>query len=884
MASIGKLIFTPANGTVETTFALANFNFDFSLFKIAAPKEFEGVGSALSSNRRENAESGRAHVTARKLAALFDSLLPATPALIQAYGQRTSEISQSLISESDTEREGLFAGQAGADGTTIWAAATSGQSAIKLEEWDASARSWLRTADRVKKLQQTQFEVITKSIGIPVNTKPQVYDSVMQAWTTALSGAENLIKGMPQRTQSGEILLGLSAWHIYPDLLILDASNTIVKQHDALVHDGGILTSGLQLSSTAHDLGVYWSLPLAHLRYYGDPIISSRSIAVDGTRLTIDELFQAVLGSVISSMTGDGLYKVEEIIEYAEWLKNLSEKVLEAFVANPERDFPIASFGSTWLCKLSHAAQRFLNSAGPDRQRYLQLIGLGSRRATEILPKTCQPHFGLSTYQRYLRLIKNPEMKIEVLRVLASHLGLQSNEPFIRYRQNCQKCHCSVFEYATAIPQIRLSAERTRDGEEKEVHQHVRWIHKHKPHSAGSYPFEGGHGYNETQWDDPSIDPHFASEEEEWVPPTVDDVCEAFVSRKIALAQAREEVHPLEGQSLKCYESSGGLYVRWQVTPSETLPSVSTASTDTQNAYMNSESMVELSPRYDLLVGHSDDAALFILGRDSTRIQKATQNIPQYANRCEMGQLFGADNVCLSTLLAEFSESLREVDGKYLESLIAIASVANIYKLLPHATVSVRLLEQKLSESRWLPKVLPVQFAPTVNLSLVFENSARKLLDCLKPYELTRMEAFAAICMLESGEINLEPKHFSNVMALSTGDSIYVAAALLCDPSETPLSHEIRRIVGNVGRPGIALLIPCSDPKIKRSELNSWNLINNGDFNGELQDSFQDTSLHLSFTGFSLPIDTGVVGGQDSEVILLESVVSLHERETRNIV
>ena len=73
--------FTPAacNSTLEIAPALANINFDFSLYKVEAPKEFDGVGSAMSSARCDKAENGLPHATAQKLGALFEMVLPLTP-------------------------------------------------------------------------------------------------------------------------------------------------------------------------------------------------------------------------------------------------------------------------------------------------------------------------------------------------------------------------------------------------------------------------------------------------------------------------------------------------------------------------------------------------------------------------------------------------------------------------------------------------------------------------------------------------------------------------------------------------------------------------------------------------------------------------------------
>lgn len=51
MTSISKLMPSAANFQVEISPAFANLNFDFSLYKVQPPVEFEGVGSALSGLR-----------------------------------------------------------------------------------------------------------------------------------------------------------------------------------------------------------------------------------------------------------------------------------------------------------------------------------------------------------------------------------------------------------------------------------------------------------------------------------------------------------------------------------------------------------------------------------------------------------------------------------------------------------------------------------------------------------------------------------------------------------------------------------------------------------------------------------------------------------------
>jgi hypothetical protein len=81
--------------------------------------------------RRKQAEIGSSHTTARKLGALFEHILPSTPELFKAYGQRASHIAvfpaSSVVGSLNS---GPFASHVGVDGTSIWAAATSGKRAI----------------------------------------------------------------------------------------------------------------------------------------------------------------------------------------------------------------------------------------------------------------------------------------------------------------------------------------------------------------------------------------------------------------------------------------------------------------------------------------------------------------------------------------------------------------------------------------------------------------------------------------------------------------------------------------------------------------------------------------------------------------------------------
>jgi hypothetical protein len=134
MPSFGRLQAALASATNELTLAAANINFDFTLVRCEVPKEFEPLGSALSQTRKENAEGGTAHITARRLGALFEGVIQPTPALVKSYGTRVSEVAQAAQQQSPPEiEESIFAAHAGADGTSIWAAATSSATALHVQ-------------------------------------------------------------------------------------------------------------------------------------------------------------------------------------------------------------------------------------------------------------------------------------------------------------------------------------------------------------------------------------------------------------------------------------------------------------------------------------------------------------------------------------------------------------------------------------------------------------------------------------------------------------------------------------------------------------------------------------------------------------------------------
>ena len=131
MASVSKAVGALLNVSQETTLALANLSCDFSIIKVEAPKEYAALAGTLSKKRIAEAEDGDIHTTARRLGSLLGQGLPHVPRLISAYGKRVTEIAAlEPVNPRGKNSDGPFKDHVGADGTTIWAAATSGTEAI----------------------------------------------------------------------------------------------------------------------------------------------------------------------------------------------------------------------------------------------------------------------------------------------------------------------------------------------------------------------------------------------------------------------------------------------------------------------------------------------------------------------------------------------------------------------------------------------------------------------------------------------------------------------------------------------------------------------------------------------------------------------------------
>jgi hypothetical protein len=87
----------------------------------------------------------------------------------------------------------------------------------------------------------------------------------------------------------------------------------------------------------------------------------------------------------------------------------------------------------------------------------------------------------------------------------------------------------------------------------------------------------------------------------------------------------------------------------------------------------------------------------------------------------------------------------------------------------------------------------------------------------------------------------------------------------------------MKRVVGNIGNAGMALLIPPAAPRT-RAKTYDWRSTLHAEYNLRRENNFEATSLHLSFTGYSMPLNSGIHGLIDHDMTFLEALISVRDR------
>ncbi|KEY65335.1 hypothetical protein S7711_01846 [Stachybotrys chartarum IBT 7711] len=936
MASFGRLSNSMLSATIENTLALVNINFDFSVFRVDPSEEYAPIGLALTNTRRQEAESGTIHATACQLGFLFHQLLPNTPRLLYSYGKRTSEIlARPDINPEGTENDGPFQGFIGADCTSVWAAATCGPASVgvsllasmlsrawgskeaisiwselveerqrqiraqiqaneivhphtkaaanrkmarsELAEWDASARSWLRRADLFMEFNHQQLRLIADNLTIPYSTGGSTFEKVTMAWINSMEVMEKLLCNHPQEACDRAVLLAVSSWHLYPDLLVFQQEAKKIVFKDSLVPSAGVLSLGLEYKGPSKNM-TKWSLALSHLRYYGDPV--SVSSHEDHSRVRFQQLWLVVLGAVFRQWN----------VSYAnfdlavDWCRDLHAVVASAGAAT---DFPELS----WIVKLCSAPADVY-----DTNQATRLIKYGWRRGTKLLGNAemamHSPYFGLLNPHVIdaMKEATDVDCGISYLRGMASHASIGNRQGIISYSGTLDQ-NITYTEWATTTP-VEVSMWQwaghsyLEEATRKSTPKHIRWICLHGKEKETSHLellkkrgreiSNGGEicyladeddlpkfvKRNDFKWRHPPLVFHRAPEELSFVPlhrlrSWKDDGFNSFhlhldlrgydkalilsywnsYTSTAAIVAPLEQVKDCLRQSFQPRRVVQYLLASVTLTPSN-QPGI--------KGFSNRNELKRKAPMDEHQLEEQNDTSG---SETSARPFDATGAFSLMSSRCNKSKV-------------------------WLMSLRVLEVAEELYKQLPKATVSLRLLEQDLLKAKWLP--LPIRSILDDNNPMDSFINATKATASHFLEGMSRADAFACIAMFESGQFNIDPEQLNEVVALCCEDSIFVAGRLLSDPSTKSQGAHIRHLVGNIGHPGMVLLVSPLEPRIRPLKHDAQ-LVEHQPYDGKYDNRFRGTSLHLSFTTWKMALDWHNTGEIDQEIFLLESVVAVQD-------
>ncbi|RSL79100.1 hypothetical protein CEP51_007635 [Fusarium floridanum] len=796
MSSFGRLQAALAAATNEVTVAAANINFDFTLVKYEAPKEFQPLKGFLTTTRKHDAEAGKTHVIARRLGALFDGICPETPALIKAYGARVSEISKAATEkESRDYSKSIFAAYVGVDATSIWAAATSSKPAIhvhllacmlaeicdapeavsiwvelvesrrrdiaqRLEQgealhfglasaavqqeisrdqlagWDASARAWIQTAKSVKNKEDRQLRIILGNVHYAVNAIDALYASVIDAWKLALETTENLILGMPQEAHNGAAILGLAAWHIYPDMVVYGKNNDIILMNDELVAHGGVLSLVNSESRQPKDRGVSWSLCLNHLKFYGPPARTEQTLEKEPRRISFKNLLHVTVGSILSrwqvvpNEMGNGVKLLVDICE-------------AIYLGVPILCPPLNMLRTAAMeCLNDEEVQRYLSYGNrlPSFIKDPDLHTLGSLK----------PFFGLLDLRRLLSCIPKEEDRISLLKRMTGRLDLAGQDVII-------------FDTSSSVA--------------------------HHVGSESSPTWNAQDGYRK--------------------------------KRRPRSKQKQRKEFTMYGSQL--FQGDG-----------------------------NSRSV------FDFWFGDINSSAVF-----KKSIENAFQLMPPAVLIEDL--LWCFKNGFVSS---EAFVSFLDCRDPILQTVVCLYRASAVYNFMPRLSVLIRSIQKPLLDNFWAAE-------PDWFESL---HSREGLKDTRLPAQLKPEVCMQLIAHLMCG-YNIHSSAIpTNIMGISFEDSIFVPSKIVHDPAREYEASHVTQILGNIGRPGLVMLTSPANPMLAPLDEAKWRIYNMHEFNGKPENMLDATSLHLSFTNWSQPLNSGGPSGmQGAEALLVEAIVSIRD-------
>ncbi len=657
---------------------------------------------------------------------------------------------------------------------------------------------------------------------------------------------DKVISGVPQSVQRGDGLLGLCAWHIYPDICAEGLRTTMVHQKDDLVSRGGIVTLGLSDSRGEYPSGFRWSMPLAHKRYYGKAVTSCGLVGSNNSLIDLIRIVQIAIGSLSSTWPS----RDAELDKVAQFLVEFS-KATESVEESHRWD----KFWPSLLCRESQA---YIKSTGEDRKITARYVDRGRRLHKDFLAGG-HDVFGLADPTLYINLLQT-EDRVSALRDLAQlHPSPEElNEAIILTISSSYtpktECTDDVMEYATVFPQPIA-------GTQRKIHR--RWVLLPSSESTS-----------------PDIDAaNFRRRRDSTIQRSIEIMLRfkepCGLLDAAILRNGPVDSRPYDdGRVHKCPQ-------RFAWNAGEVPPSLEHLQSYCTKQDMPQSSKDECSKgwctgcgghsygnkEYEWLFGSylGGDGGVYV----STTFKRSREHVPKLPIEAVTNAL-STQRIDHTKLRKHFLPLIdpqftsQYGEGGFFRSLMIVAKAVDVYAGIPNAEVHFDVLHTTLCNLKW----------------------------DIRDDDLDRQCLLAFAAFFSTGNPVVNPNDMTDVLAVSFNNSIYTLDALFHDPALPLEKYSLRHIIGNVGRPGLSFLIGTKNPEVQRPSRETWELVNHESFDGKFENSFGSTTMHLSLTGYEQPLDLDRnrkehtfgrrepptnFGSRDKEYFFVEAVISVHD-------
>lgn len=716
------------------------------------------------------------------------------------------------------------------------------------------ACKWLRAADKVYPFQQEQLRLLIHNLDKSLTTTNDIYSQIIEVWCNCLTFMDEVVSGKSVNAGKPEFYLALSSWHLYPNLAIEGKETSFVYWNDkiaweeALIPEGTLVTLGIRSLAPRRGNGLTWTMPLSHVQYYGRPKLMSSELSMATSYTTFDRMLAVALGSFISHW-GEKAVDLEEVCEF--WLALTEvcehEENRTTKYRNHGDDVPLV-----WLQTLSKCSKDFLEGTEDYKRDFKRYVDLGRGPLRSFMSETTRinPFFGLQRLNVLLRFF-DAEEQVSLLRSLDfySDLGHDLSLGFIVYRH---KTEYGQSGEALVIASVRPCA-KLDTGTDEPVHR--RWLF-----TAEELQYDPIRGAR--------ID-RLAHQRLLDVSKSTNEIC-GMVSPHILKTGSGEEVNwktiHLPNSSLRWLSSQDetnvetSLGISCQIGPPIYENNNHVCIFSTNEAALYVPLTQHANTQFDVLPAAFITAA--IRGRISDHEQGLVLEL-DFERPVDQAFRMLTEKVYPS-FTSYLASGIKDTADK--ASLKGLSDAAQIYGQIPSAMVDLSSARKPLHKSKWLSH----------------DSSRRaRVLACLSYFD---------------ADIDLEAQVFEDVLALSYGDSLYVIEQLAKFPAlrwsdgqvEAPTgtpggsfdsathSH-VRRLTGNIGKPGLALLRSPQDAESADASdfLSQWQLAAHSDFDGKHEDNFKDVSLHLTLTGDEESIGEVSRGNRIVRATYVEAAVSV---------